>query len=96
MKIMKVNIKTCYFAEIDGVTFVSTIEDDLDAAVSHIEDLEYQIVDTGYDCEINFIIYGDVEPVEKAVNEFINQRELQNFTYEFEVYDLDEEGGEDV
>lgn len=92
MKILKVIIDICHFGEIDGVTFVSTIEDDLEAAVSHIEDLEYQIVDTGSYCELNFVIYGDIEPVEKAANEFIDQIDMRDYLVDIEIYDL---GGED-
>ena len=88
---MKVIINICHFGEIDGVTFASTIKDDVKAAVSHIEDLEYQIVDTGNNCEINFIFHGDVEPVEEAANKFIDQIDMRDFLVDIEIYDLGEE-----
>ena len=88
MKILKIILDICHFAEIDGVKFVSVIEDDVRSAVSHIEDLEYQILDTGNECEINLIFYGDIEPVKEAANKFIDKIEMRNFLVDIDVYDL--------
>lgn len=91
---MKVIINIYRFDEVDGETFISVIEEDLEAAFANIKDLEYQTTQDENECEITIFFQNEIEPVEEAVAAFLQKFDLTDNLISKEIFYNNEQGGE--